>query len=347
MHHIAIDLGGVKSQVCVRSQDGQILQERKVETLRLGAMLKREPTSRVVLETCAEAFRIADLALASGHEVRVVPATLVKSLGVGARGIKTDRRDAQVLSEVSCRIDLPSVHVPQELARVRRNMCATREVLVSCRTAMINSVRGWARTQLLKIPCGDSETFPKRTRRAALASAQGLPEYVERTLLAVDSLNEQVAAADEELEQLAMEDPVCKRLMSVPGVGPITSLRFAAALDDRTRFPTAHAVQGYLGLTPGEHSSSERQQRTGITKAGPAPVRRALIQAAWNFRRLRPLDPIAVWATQIEQRRGKFIATVAVARKLAGVLFAIWRDGSTYEAHHRSLAPTSLAPTSP
>lgn len=119
--------------------------------------------------------------------------------------------------------------------------------------------------------------------------------------------------------------------MSVPGVGPVTSLRFVAALDDRTRFPNAHAVQAFLGLTPGENSSSARKQRTGITKAGPAPVRRALVQAAWNFRRLRPLDPISRWAAQIEQRRGKFIATVAVARKLAGVLFALWRDGSTYQ----------------
>ena len=338
MQHIAIDLGGVKSQVCVRAEDGQILLERIVDTMRLGAMLKHQPPSRVIVETCSEAFRVADQALASGHEVRVVPATLVKTLGVGARRIKTDRRDAQVLSEVSCRIDLPSVHVPQELARVRRNMCACREVLVSCRTAMINSVRGWARTQLLKIPSGTSETFPKRAKKAALASPDGLPEYVTRTLFSLDSLNEQIAAADDELDQLAKADPVCMLLMSVPGVGPITSIRFVAALDDRTRFATAHAVQAYLGLTPGEHSSSERKQRTGITKAGPAPVRRALVQAAWNFRRLRPLDPISKWASQIEQRRGKFVATVATARKLAGVLFAIWRDGSTYSAV-RSPAP--------
>jgi len=262
--------------------------------------------------------------------VRVVPATLVKTLGVGARRIKTDERDAQVLSEVSCRIDLPSVHVPAEIARVRRNMCASREVLVTCRTAMINSVRGWARTQLLKIPSGDSETFPKRAKKAGLATQDGLPAYVTRTLSSLDSLNEQIAAADDELEQLAKEDPVCTLLMSVPGVGPVTSIRFVAALDDRARFPTAHAVQAYLGLTPGEHSSSERKQRTGITKAGPAPLRRVLVQAAWNFRRLRPLDPISQWASQIEQRRGKFVAPVATARKLAGVLYALWRDGSTY-----------------
>ena len=68
----------------------------------------------------------------------------------------------------------------------------------------------------------------------------------------------------------------------------------------------------------------------------PRPVRRALVQAVWNLRRYRPQDPISQWAAQIEQRRGKFIATVAVARKVAGVLFALWRDGSRYQPHHRA-----------
>jgi transposase len=331
MQHVAIDLGGRESQVCVRTTDGQILLEQKVATRTLGGFFKAQSPSRVVLETCAEAFRIADLAHASGHEVRVVPATLVRSLGVGARGVKTDRRDAQVLSEVSCRIDLPSVHVPSEMARERRTMCGMREALVASRTAVINCVRGWSRTQLIKVPPATSVTFPKRIRSAALARPNGLPEHVERLLKVIDALNEQIAAADKELDALAKADPVCRRLMSVPGVGPVTSVRFLAAVDDIARFHSAHAVQSFLGLTPGENSSSDRKQRTGITKAGPAPVRGALVQAAWNLRRTRPLHPICQWATKIEQRRGKFIATVALARKLAGILFAIWRDGSVYD----------------
>jgi transposase len=214
-------------------------------------------------------------------------------------------------------------------------MCGVREELIACRTALINCVRGWARTQLIRLSSGDASTFPARVRKTTLQRADGLPEYVERALKTIDTLNEQILAADKELERLAEQDSVCQRLMSVPGIGPVTSLRFVAALDDVARFSTSHAVQSYLGLTPGERSSSERQQRTGITKAGPAPVRRVLVQAAWNLRRFRPADPISLWAAQIEQRRGKFVATVAVARKLAGVLFAIWRDGSRYEPGHQ------------
>jgi transposase len=334
MQHVAIDLGGRESQVCIRAAEGKILLERKLPTRSLEAFLKRQPHSRVVLETCAEAFRVADVALTCSHEVRVVPATLVRSLGVGARRIKTDRRDAQVLSEVSCRIDLPSVHVPTDLARERRTMCGMREELVSTRTALINCVRGWLRTQLLKIRSGEMTTFPSRVRTAALKHPNGLPAHAERVLVAIEAINAQISLADKELARLVERDPTCQRLMSIPGVGPVTSMRFVAAIDDISRFPNAHAVQGYLGLTPGENSSSERKQRTGITKAGPAPVRRALVQAAWNLRRYRPLDPISQWALQIEQRRGKFVATVAVARKLAGVLYALWRDGSRYEPNH-------------
>lgn len=334
MQHIAIDLGKMESQICVRAGQGEILQERKVATSSLGACLQRQPPSRVVLETCSEAFRIADLAISYGHEVRVVPATLVRSLGVGARRIKTDRRDAQVLSEVSCRIDLPSVHVPSDLARQRRSMCGMREQLLATHTALINCVRGWARTQLLKIRSGDWNTFSKRARDAALGSESGLPEYVARLLTVLDSLTEQIALADKELKQLATHDPICHRLMTIPGIGPVTAMRFVAALDDVTRFPSAHAVQAFLGLTPGENSSSDRRQRTGITKAGPPAVRRALIQGAWSLRRSRPQHPISLWAKQIEERRGKFIATVAVARKLAGIMYALWRDGSSYELAH-------------
>src|SRR5262249_60011880 len=101
----------------VRDAKEKILEERRCLTKRLGEYVAKRPHSRVILETSAEAFAVADLARHAGHDVRVVPATLAPSLGVGARGIKTDRRDAQVLSEVSCRVELRSVHIPSEQAR--------------------------------------------------------------------------------------------------------------------------------------------------------------------------------------------------------------------------------------
>lgn len=336
MEHIAIDLGGRESQICVRDASGQILEERRYPTPRLGTYLKRRPHSRVILETSAEAFAVADRALAHGHEVRVVPATLVRSLGVGARRTKTDRRDAQVLSEVSCRIDLHSVHVPSDLARQRRSMCTAREALIKARTLLTNSVRGYMRTQVSKVAASTTSTFPQRVRVKLEQSEDGLPMFIEHQLAVLDELNRQIKLASDELDALAKEDPICQRLMTVPGVGTQTALRFVAAVDDVTRFRSAHALQSYLGLTPGENSSSERVRRTGITKAGPAMLRRNLVAACWALRRYRPEHPIVQWAAGIEERRGKFIAIVALSRKIAGILFAIWRDGSTYDPNHKS-----------
>jgi transposase len=100
MDHIGIDLGGRESQICVRSPEGAIRWEGRWETPRIAEYVRELPHSRIVLETCAEAFAVADAIAAAGHEVRVVPCSLVRSLGVGARGVKTDEKDARALSGV-------------------------------------------------------------------------------------------------------------------------------------------------------------------------------------------------------------------------------------------------------
>jgi transposase len=341
VNHVAIDLGGRESQICIRNADGTIVEEKKVPTRRLPTLVASWPTSRIVLETSAEAFHIADAVLAAGHQVRVVPATLVKTLGVGSRGVKTDEKDARVLSEVSCRIDLPSVHIPTTLSRELKSTCGSREALIETRTKLVNNVRGWLRTQLWRIRSCTPGTVPEAVRGHAAAMAQTLPEHIDRVLTVLEALNEQVRAADTQLRRIAKEHPVCQRLMTVPGVGPVTAVRFVAAIDDVTRFSTAHAVESYLGLTPGEHSSSERQQRTGITKAGPAALRRVLVQAAWSAMRTAPNEPMSQWAAQIAERRGRFIAVVALARKLAGILFALWRDGTAYRSGRGAAPPAT------
>ncbi len=331
MHHVAIDLGSKESQICVRQPDGTIVIEKKHPTRRLGELLGTIPHSRVILETSSEAFRIADAARAAGHEVRVVPATLAPQLGVGERGVKTDLRDARKLSQVSCQIDLPTVHIPSEQARELRSVIRSRETLIETRTKLVNHVRGWMRTQLWKLRGRGSLTLPERMRSQAAAGQRSLPDHIEQVLAVVDTLNQQVRAADQQVKALARANPVCQRLMTIPGIGPVTSVSFVAALDDVSRFAHAYRVQSYVGLTPGENSSSERQQRTGITKAGPSSVRRTLIQAAWVAFRQCPDDPMVKWAKQIAARRGNPIAVVALARKMSGVMYALWRDQSSYQ----------------
>jgi len=328
VQHAAIDLGAKESQICIRGVDGKIIEEGKLQTKKLADVMKTWPKSRVVLETCAEAFRLADAAKLAGHEVRVVPGTLVRLLGVGARGVKNDQRDAQHLSEASWRADIPSVHIPSQQARELRSICGARDVLVGSRTKVINNVRGWLRTRIWRIRSGSPASFADRVRGVAASLNETLPEHVERQLRTVEALHEEVRGADRQLAAWSRKSEVCRRLMSIPGIGVITAVRFIAAIDDPTRFASAHRVQSYLGLTPGEHSSSERERKTGISKAGPTALRLCLVQGAWMVFRMK--QPMSTWAHQLAERRGRHVAIVALARKLAGIMFAVWRDGSVY-----------------
>ncbi len=345
MEHIAIDLGGRKSQICVRRSDGTILVEEKVPTELLGDYLAKRPQSRVIVETCAESFHVADQALASGHEVRVVPATLVRQLGVGERRTKTDKRDARKLSEVSCKIDLPTVHIPSKESRALKRSCGARDRLVAARTMLVNNVRGWLRTQGAAPSKSGTNTFSKRLREKCAAEGLEVPSAIERELAAIEMLSAQIVEANKEARKESTASPITRRLMTVPGVGPITSLRFLAAVDDVSRFPSSHAVESYLGLVPGEYSSSERQQRTSITKAGSTALRAVLIQASWSAWRTAPTLPMVIWAKEIAKRRGVRIAIVALARKIAGILYALWRDGTTYQAERSSSAVLPEPPT--
>lgn len=332
MKHIAIDLGSRESQICSRAADGKIIEERKIRTCNLPSYLKRQDKSRVIVESCAEAFAVADAAKDHGHQATVVQSTLARALGVGARRIKTDKRDARALSNVSTRVTLASVYIPSPRARELKVMLGMRDRLVQSRTILINNLRGWLRTKMLKLRSGAVKTFPQRLEKKLLNTVEGFPLFVQRQLIVIKTLNEQILAAEEELSQIAQQDKLCQRLMTVPGVGILTSLRFMATIDQLERFAEPHLLQSYIGLTPGERSSSMKKQRTSITKAGCKQLRWLLVQAAWSAYRTRRKDPMVLWAKGIEERRGRKIAIIALARKLSGILYAIWRDATVYKA---------------
>ena len=151
---------------------------------------------------------------------------------------------------------------------------------------------------------------------------------------ALATLTGKVRESERRIETIAQSEELCRRLMTVPGIGPSTAVRFVSAIDDVTRFDSAQKVCAYLGLTPGESSSSDHQQRLSITKAGPADVRWVLTEAAWALQvrcRTAAARPLQLWAAEITRRRGRRIAIVALARKLASICYALWRDGTTYQ----------------
>jgi len=318
----------------VRNAEGQIIKEGRVRTSELRSFLEKRPQSRVIVETCSEAFSVADDALACGHEVRVVPATLARALGIGSRRIKNDLKDGRVLSEVSSRIDLPSVHIPSSESRRNKAQCGSRDALVHSRTALVNNVRGWMRTQRVTLKC-TPKCLPERVRQHF---GEQLPAFIETQLQVLEVLNNQIKAVSNAQEKSAKEDRICRLLMTMPGIGPITAMRYRAAVDEVGRFKNAHDVESYFGLTPGEDSSSERKRILSITKAGSSEVRWTLVQAAWCYWRLHPNQPMGQWATAVAHRRGRQVAAVALARKMAGILWSMWRQETSFD-HKRASIP--------
>jgi transposase len=120
--------------------------------------------------------------------------------------------------------------------------------------------------------------------------------------------------------------------MSAPGVGVVVAAAFVSVIDEANRFAKAHHVESYLGLVPSEDSSGGKRRVGAISKAGNPYLRALLIQSAWCILRLADdADPLKAWAVALAERRGKRIAVVALARRLAGVLWAMWRDGTFYD----------------
>lgn len=330
MEHIAIDLGGLESQICVRSESGTILKEKRLRTDALAGFFKKRPSSRVVMESSCEAFSIADLAREAGHDVVVMPSAYTPVFTAGSPGKKNDVIDARGLSQASVALEvLPSVHVPSHLSRYRKDVCTTRRLLVRQRTQLCCRLRAFFRANLMGRPRATSKTLGPRARAIL---GENAPVHIRIVIERLENLTASITSLDKELKELCEQSLECQRLMTVPGVGPVTALAFASAIDESSRFNRGAQVASYLGLTPGEKTTGFRTNRTSITKAGSAAARFALVQAAWAFWRTKPNDPVIKWAEAIAERRGRQIAVVALAAKLARIMFAILRDQKNYLA---------------
>jgi transposase len=147
-------------------------------------------------------------------------------------------------------------------------------------------------------------------------------------------LESELAKVEHTLSQMATREPIIGLLATVPGVGLIVASTFVSVIDEAKRFKNAQSVGAYLGLAPSESTSGGPGKRRlgSITKHGNTYARTMLVQAAWHILRSRNADdPLFQWVDRIAKTRGKRIAAVALARKLAGVLWAMWRDGTAYD----------------
>jgi len=216
--------------------------------------------------------------------------------------------------------------------------------MVRTRSRYISLISTLLRRDGLRIHnSGYSPTFLKRLARLELPAP--LREEIAPPVPLLQSLNEQIKAADLRLLALAEGDEVPGRRRMVPGVGVLTVTSFVSTPDEAARFAGPKQVRDYPGLVPSDSSSGERRQRGHISKAGPGRAGHMLIEAAWTILRRRGPSNAGLhdWAAGIAARRGSRVAAVALARKLAGILYAMWRDSTSFTA--RAAGPDEVRAT--
>jgi transposase len=243
---------------------------------------------------------------------------------------KTDRNDARGIAQMMRAELYRPVHVKTLRSQKLRMLLTHRKLLQSKVIAVENDLRGTLRNFGLKVGIVGKLKFETRIRELV----ENLPDLailVEPLLVVRRVLREQIAVLHRRLLVIVRDDDVCRRLMTVPGVGPVVALTFRATLDVPARFRNSRAVGAALGLTPCKYQSGESDRTGGISRCGDEMMRVMLYEAAqvmlvrstrWSW--------LKAWAMQIAKRRGMKKAIVALARRLAVILHRIWVDGTEF-----------------
>jgi transposase len=211
--------------------------------------------------------------------------------------------------------------------------------LLEKRIAIDNEIRGTLKAFGLKLGTVTVAGFEARVLEL-LAERSRLLAMVRPMLAARAALRQQCEVLHRMVLKTVRANAVCRRLLSVPGVGPIVALTYAIGVDDPARFTHARDLGPHFGLTPRKYASGEIDRNGSITKAGDGAVREALVQAALTLlTRVQRWSALKAWGMAIAKRRGLRRAIVAVARKLAIVMHRIWLDGTTFTWSRETAAP--------
>lgn len=334
VRNVALDLGAKSISYC------EVTNAEVVHRTTVGSLAGLKPLlgpdcapARVAIEACREAWLVHSRLTEWGNEVLLVDTTRSRQLGIGQHGRKTDRIDAEVLAKALEARRIPAAHVLSPHRRELRRLLAVRRTLVESRTQYIVTIRGIARELGTELPRCDAENFASRMRKEKVVPA--FADEVEPLLVVLEGVQRELDRVETRLKSAAAEEPVIAQLTTAPGIGTVIAASFVSVVDDANRFSRAHQVESYIGLVPSEDTSGGKTKRRlgSITKKGNSYLRAVLVQGAWSLLRSGSrADPLRRWAEAVAKRRGKRIAVIALARRLVGVLWAMWRDGTPYDA---------------
>jgi transposase len=274
---------------------------------------------------------------AAGHEVALLETRHVKA-ALSAMTIKTDRKDARGIAQLLRLGWFRPVHAKSADARAVRALLAGRKLLQAKLLDVELSIRGLLRGFGLKVGEVSRGRLKERVRELIAGHAM-LAGVIDALLQARAALWREFVALHRQMLAIARQDPVCPRLMSVPGVGALVALTYRAAVDDPGRFRSSKAVGAHFGLTPKKYQSGETDLDGGISKVGDEMVRTALYEAAHiMLTRSTRISGLKAWALGVARRRGAKRAKVALARKLAVILHRLWVDGTEFRWTRASAA---------
>jgi len=331
-HFAGLDVSVKVTSLCIVDDAGGIIREAKIESdpdallqvLKSGAYhfkrigLEAGPLSQWLFSALAEA----------GLPVICVETRHMRA-ALKAQINKTDRNDARGMAQMMRAGLYRPVHVKTVRSQKLRMLLTHRKLLQSKAIAIENDLRATLRNFGLKVGMAGAVKFEARIKEL-VENIPDLAILVEPLLIVRRTLREQFGIVHRRLLAVVRQDEVCRRLMTVPGVGPVVALTYRSTVDVPARFRNSKAVGAVFGLTPSKYQSGEIDRTGAISRCGDEMMRVMLYEAAQSMLYSRKWSWLKAWAMQIARRRGIKKAIVALARRLAVVMHRIWVDGTEF-----------------
>jgi len=338
MRTIALDVHKEKIVLCEVSKGKVVVRAsgRRLDDLK-NHIGPDTPGAKIAFEACRSAWFLHDCLEKWGHVPIILDTTRIRMIGVGQHRRKNDEIDAEAMARALEKGYVFAAHVLSPQRREVRRLLAIRFGFVSARTQYINIVRGLATSDGVDIASCDADDFVQHAREATWGSATR--RQIDSTIAMIEQLTRSLHESTKMLHAVCSADPVIALLATAPFIGLIGASTIVSVIDDAHRFRDAHAVASYLGLVPSENTSNSSPRLGSITKAGNVWARVALVEAAWGIlNKGDPADPLVAWGRMVAGRRNKCIAAVAIARRLAGILWAMWKYDRPYDPKHLATA---------
>jgi transposase len=332
-HYAGLDVSVKETSICIVNETGAICREIKVPSNPedLAQVLKNPAwrLSRIGLEAGPLSQWLFSGLAEAGLPAICIETRHTKAF-LKAQVNKTDRNDARGIAQMM-RVNLfRPVHVKTLASQRRRALLTARKLLQEKAIAIENDIRGLLRNFGLKVGIVGTVGFDDRIREL-VDDMPDFGEIMEPLLAARQKLRETFMELHRKLLSIVRDDEACRRLMTIPGVGPVTSLAFTSTIDVPARFSNSRAVGPALGLTPVLNQSGESHRVGRVSLCGDGMMRALLYEAAQvMLSRVKKWSWLKAWAMNVARRRGRQKAIVALARRLAVIMHRMWSDGTEF-----------------